>query len=50
MQINGRSIVDIERDMVDGVIAANRLTGEAAYRMRGTLLSALADATGSAAA
>ncbi len=50
VRISGRSVVDIERDMVDGVLAANSLTGEAAFRMRNTLLTALADAAGSAAA
>ena len=50
VRLHGRSVVDIERDMVDGVIAANQLTGEAAQRMRATLLTALADAMGEAAA
>lgn len=50
VKLQGRTAYDIEADMVDGVIAANRLTGEAALRMRSTLLAALAEAAGSAAA
>ena len=48
--LQGRSEFDIEADMVDGVLSANSLTGEGARRMRSTLLGALAEATGSAAA
>lgn len=50
VKLQGRTAYDIEADMVDGVIAANRLAGEAAVRMRATLLAALAEAAGSAAA
>jgi hypothetical protein len=49
VRLQGRSSADVEADMVDGVLATNRLTGEAARRMRATLLSALADAAAVAA-
>jgi hypothetical protein len=41
VRLDKRTSDQIETDMVDGVIAANRLTGEAAHRMRDTLLAAL---------
>jgi hypothetical protein len=51
VRVNGRSFADIDADMVDGVLAANSLSGEAAARVRHTLLSALSrDAAASEAA
>ncbi len=43
VRLHGRSPEQVEADMVDGVLAANRLAGEAARRMRSTLLAALHD-------
>jgi hypothetical protein len=39
-----RPTADVVADMVDGVIAANRLTGDGAARMRATLLTAIGEA------
>ncbi len=50
VQVAGRAFDEIEADMVDGVLAANHLTGEAADRIRHTLLAALADVADPAAA
>ena len=43
VRVAGRSFAEVEADMVDGVLVANRLTGEAASRVRFTLLAALSD-------
>lgn len=48
--LRDRAFRDVVYDMVDGVIVANRLSGEAATRVRNTLLSALRTPQGSAAA
>jgi hypothetical protein len=50
VRLHGRTATQVECDMVDGVIAANHLTGEGARRMRSTLLGALGVTAGSAAA
>jgi hypothetical protein len=39
--LRGRTFAEVVRDMVDGVIVANRLEGEAAGRIRASLLAAL---------
>jgi hypothetical protein len=48
--VRGRTFADVVHDMVDGVIAANRLHGQAARRVRRVLLAAVGDPAGSAAA
>ena len=48
--IQGRTFSEVVRDMVDGVVAANRLEGEAAHRVRASLLHAITSSGGSAAA
>ncbi|HEY1740024.1 MAG TPA: hypothetical protein VGI86_15020 [Acidimicrobiia bacterium] len=50
IRLHGRTPAQIDADMVDGVLAANRLSGEAARRMRATLLGALHHEAGAAAA
>jgi hypothetical protein len=41
--LSGREFSDVRADMVEGVLAANRLEGEAATRVREALLDALDD-------
>jgi len=41
VRVRGRSRSDVVRDMVEGVVQANALDGEAAVRLRATLLEAL---------
>jgi hypothetical protein len=48
--LRDRALRDVVHDMVDGVIVANRLEGEAARRVRESLLAALHNPPGSAAA
>lgn len=48
--LHGRAFGEVVRDMVDGIIVANRLEGEAASRVRATLLAAVAPSRTSAAA
>jgi hypothetical protein len=48
--LRGRSFGDVVDDMVEGVVAANRLSGEAAVRVRHALLAAVQSPRGSAAA
>ena len=50
IRLQGRTPEQIETDMVDGVLAANRLGGEAARRIRATLLGAVHPEAGAAAA
>ena len=38
--VQGRTFGDVVADMVDGIVVANRLHGEAARRVRATLLRA----------
>ena len=44
VRLRDRSAAEVEADMIEGVIAANRLTGPAAEQVRVTLAAALADA------
>ena len=39
--IQGRAFTEVVADMVDGVLVANRLEGEAAGRVRASLMRAL---------
>ena len=48
--LKGRVFAEVVHDMVDGVIAANHLEGEAAGRVRASLLHALSAPGSSAAA
>lgn len=48
--VQGRAFTDVVRDMVDGVVVANDLQGEAARRVRATLLRAVGASAGPAAA
>ena len=48
--LHGRAFGEVVSDMVDGIIVANHLEGEAATRMRSTLLHAVAPSRTSAAA
>ena len=48
--LKGRVFAEVVHDMVDGVIAANHLEGEAAGRVRASLLHALTAPGSSAAA
>ncbi len=48
--LQGRVFTEVVHDMVDGVIVANRLEGEAAGRVRGSLLHAITAPGSSAAA
>lgn len=41
VQLRGRGFERVQTDMVEGVIAANRLEGEAADRLRAALVAAL---------
>jgi hypothetical protein len=41
VRVRGRSHADVVRDMVEGVVQANGLDGEAAVRLRTTLLEAV---------
>ena len=41
VRLRGRPFAQVVSDMVDGVVAANRLAGESAHRLRGALLEAL---------
>ena len=51
VSLQGRAFGEVVRDMVDGVVAANRLEGELAGRVRASLLEALTSRpNGSAAA
>lgn len=50
VRVAGRTFADIDADMVDGVLAANGLVGEAAARLRRTLLDALGASRDPAAA
>ena len=49
IRLQGRSTSDVELDMVDGIVAANGLTGEAARRARNTLVATLAGGAAAAA-
>ena len=44
VRLRARPAADVVADMVDGVIAANRLTGDVAVRVRATLLAAIGEA------
>ncbi|GIU91008.1 MAG: hypothetical protein KatS3mg010_2107 [Acidimicrobiia bacterium] len=48
--IRGRTFAEVVRDMVDGVVVANRLEGEAAERVRASLLRAVGASRDPAAA
>ena len=48
--LHGRAFGEVVLDMVDGIIVANHLEGEAASRVRSTLLQAAAPSHTSAAA
>jgi hypothetical protein len=48
--IRGRTFAEVVRDMVDGVVVANRLEGEAAERVRASLLRAVSASRDPAAA
>jgi hypothetical protein len=48
--LHGRAFGDVVRDMIDGIIVANHLEGEAASRVRSMLASAAAPPRTSAAA
>jgi hypothetical protein len=50
IEVSGRTFAEIDADMVEGVLVVNRLTGEAAVRVRHTLLAALRGVTPQAAA
>jgi hypothetical protein len=41
VRVRDRALPDVAADMVEGVVVANRLTGEAAARVRDALLAAL---------
>jgi hypothetical protein len=41
VRLRGRALPDVAADMVEGVVVANRLSGEAATRVRDTLRAAL---------
>lgn len=43
VRVHGRPAAEVQRDMVEGVVAANQLQGEAATRMRGLLDAALTE-------
>ncbi len=43
VRLAGRQAAQIQRDMIDGVLAANDLDGRAAERMRQVLLRSLAE-------
>lgn len=47
VQLNGRPFVAVVADMIDGVVAANRLDGPAADQARRVLWVAVATAVGS---
>ena len=49
VRLFGRDPAEVEHDMVEGVIVANRLQGEAAARVRATLRRSLADVRAAAA-
>jgi hypothetical protein len=42
VRLHDRAFAEVVRDMVDGVVVANRLEGELARRIRATLLQAIA--------
>ncbi len=42
VRVRERAFADVVADMVEGVLAANRLEGEAAVRVRTMLLAAVA--------
>jgi hypothetical protein len=42
VRLQDRAFAEVVRDMVDGVVVANRLEGELARRIRATLLQAIA--------
>ena len=46
VRIRSRPLADVVTDMVDGVLAANRLDGAGAVRVRATLLHAVGVALG----
>jgi hypothetical protein len=48
--VHGRAFGEVVRDMVDGIVVANRLEGEAAARVRASLLHAVTASGRSAAA
>src|SRR5262245_45918943 len=50
VQIRGRGFDEIVSDMIEGVIAANRLDGDAAQRVRSMLRSSLGDGEAGAGA
>jgi hypothetical protein len=50
VRVQQRSFADVVADMVEGVLAANGLQGEAAARVRATLHAAVSAPEGSAAA
>jgi hypothetical protein len=41
VRLRSRPTADVVSDMVDGVLVANRLTGDAAARVRATLVEAV---------
>jgi hypothetical protein len=45
VRVHGRPAADVQRDMIEGVVAANQLQGEAAARMRGLLGAALTESS-----
>lgn len=49
VRLHGRDPAEVEHDMVEGVIVANRLQGEAATRVRATLRRAIESARAAAA-
>ena len=48
--VHGRTFGEVVRDMIDGIVVANHLEGEAASRVRSSLLHAVTSAKTSAAA
>ncbi|MCU1427111.1 MAG: hypothetical protein JWL83_1111 [Actinomycetia bacterium] len=50
VRLQQRAFTDVVIDMIDGVLAANRLEGEAAARVRGMLRAAVAAPANRAAA
>ncbi len=44
VRLRARPMTEVVNDMVDGVLVANALTGDAAGRVRATLLAAIAGA------
>jgi len=50
VSLDGRAFGEVVRDMVDGIVVANRLEGEAAARVRAALLQAVSASRADAAA